>query len=785
MDEENFFWSEPLNVDAIVANDGDEFLANADADAQGGENFYGQNQSLAGDAGWWDDNYPGQTVQNPDTVSDTGISVVLPGGSLQFENSAQYEAWSTNPQEFAVSNIGGVNTVVPYPQVATSISPTQVLDPYGLTILDAAQTAQITRNINPAFINNLVDPNSPTAATATNAVNKSATAQPAYVDQTGLAFDSRTGVSYPVDKASGKQLIPADVLAVTDSAAQVRLEMLGAGARAVATPVNPGQSNLAGPPDTFIKNAAGDWVENPKYPINISATPVNTGTGDAITAANQQTAAAAARLNAESPNPYLTNIDQAAAEISRGQDGIATSTKNIQTAQQNIATNESIIQQNNAELADPDISAERRAELEANNAAAVQNVFDQTQSINENQAFITSTQEINQFNEGVIDANSAGYRATTAGSNVPVVEVNSDPSFVGPQQITATVINPTRTAAPVDVQDGQAFNNIFPDPNGSGGFVDAFGNPVNADGTAIPPVARFTTAAQDSAIQTQVGRKLAQQQAVNAAQRKIANNGDWRVRLSLAPGARYLYNVDGDPGILQPLAVTGGVIFPYTPSIEMSYKADYESYALTHSNYKGYFYKSSSVDAVNMRATFTAQDSNEANYLLAVIHFFRSVTKMFYGQDAERGAPPPLVYLTGLGQYQFNGHPCVVTSFNYNLPGDVDYIRARSPNINGTDMLTRRSRQNLPTNPISGAVSRLQNLFSGQGISYGAEINRRPPPTLGLNNPTYVPTKLEISLSLLPVQTRSQVTNQFSLQQYATGALLGGSPGTSGQGGFW
>ena len=186
MDEENFFWSEPLNVDAIVANDGDEYLANADADAQGDENFYGQNQSLAGDSGWWDDNYPGQTVQNPNTVSDTGISVVLPGGSLQFENSAQYEAWSTNPQEFAVSNIGGVNTVVPYPQVATSISPTQVLDPYsgpttqkslsaltaraanptqdayGLTILDAAQTQQLTRNINPAFINSLTDPNAGT-----------------------------------------------------------------------------------------------------------------------------------------------------------------------------------------------------------------------------------------------------------------------------------------------------------------------------------------------------------------------------------------------------------------------------------------------------------------------------------------------------------------------------------------------------------------------------------------------------------------------------------------------
>ena len=48
---------------------------------------------------------------------------------------------------------------------------------------------------------------------------------------------------------------------------------------------------------------------------------------------------------------------------------------------------------------------------------------------------------------------------------------------------------------------------------------------------------------------------------------------------------------------------------------------------------------------------FTAQATFEANYMLAVIHFFRSVTKMFYGQDWQRGAPPPLVFLSGLGEY--------------------------------------------------------------------------------------------------------------------------------------
>jgi hypothetical protein len=320
---------------------------------------------------------------------------------------------------------------------------------------------------------------------------------------------------------------------------------------------------------------------------------------------------------------------------------------------------------------------------------------------------------------------------------------------------TAAVVNPTTTAAPVN--------------------IDTAGL-ANAVATTAGATTANVTAAEASAIQTQVGRQLAQQQAVNAAQKKAINNGDWRVRLSLAPGANYLYNDPGN-GILYPLALTSGVIFPYLPQIETNYKADYDAYALTHSNYKGYFYKSSYTDAVNMTAVFTAQDTAEANYLLAVIHFFRSVTKMFYGQDAQRGAPPPLVYLTGLGEYQFAAHPCLVSNFNYSLPADVDYIRTRSTNINGANMLTRRDRQTTATDPISGAVGRLQNLFNSQGISKGAETCRPPPPTLGQNQPTYVPTRMQMTISLLPVQSRQQVSRVFSLQQYARGDLL--------KGGFW
>ena len=267
-----------------------------------------------------------------------------------------------------------------------------------------------------------------------------------------------------------------------------------------------------------------------------------------------------------------------------------------------------------------------------------------------------------------------------------------------------------------------------------------------------------------------------------ANQRRNPNNGDWRVKLRLAPGANYLYNAT-DPGILQPLKGTG-IIFPYTPTINTSYKANYSSYDLTHSNYKGYYYQSSAVEPVSLSCPFTAQSTPEAEYLLAVIHFFKSVTKMFYGQDAERGTPPPLVYLTGLGEFQFNEHPCVVQSFSYELPPDVDYIRARSQNVNNSNMLNKRQSTN-PTGPgttwgggilgnvLGGAINRLANA----GLPKGG-MNKQPAPaSFGQNSPTYVPTKINISISLLPVQSRKQQSQQFSLKQYASGDLL--------KGGFW
>jgi len=306
--------------------------------------------------------------------------------------------------------------------------------------------------------------------------------------------------------------------------------------------------------------------------------------------------------------------------------------------------------------------------------------------------------------------------------------------------------------------------------------LDEDNNPVFVGGGFVEPAtAESAAASREAAV-----RDRARQQATFQARYKQPGNNDWRVRLSLAPNAQYLYNEKNSVGILAPLAKTDGVIFPYTPNITTTYSAQYEQYDLVHSNYRGLFYKNSRVGDIQIRGTFTAQDTAEADYLLAVIHFFRSATKMFYGQDAQRGVPPPVCLLNGFGQYQFSDHPVVISSFNYTLPNDVDYIRAGSPNNYGINLLNRRAAA--ASNPGGQSLAGLNRLANallkkgapGQGVPDPSAIQQNVSNTAGAS---YVPTKMEIDITLIPVQTRTQVSKQFSLKGFANGQLL--------KGGFW
>jgi hypothetical protein len=264
----------------------------------------------------------------------------------------------------------------------------------------------------------------------------------------------------------------------------------------------------------------------------------------------------------------------------------------------------------------------------------------------------------------------------------------------------------------------------------------------------------------------------AQQRSIKDA-RKTINRGDWRFRVRLSPFADYLYN-SSSPGILSPLRDTDGVIFPYMPSITVSSNARYASYDLTHSNYRGYFYSGSHVENIIVNAEFTAQDTAEANYLLATMHFFKSATKMFYGQDRERGTPPPLLYMTGLGEYQFNEHPCALTVFQYTLPDNVDYIKTTNSTTTGDQYLGRNTSGGYQG--WSSALSRL--ITSGLDSIFGSPQVLSPISssisglTKVTGGDTYVPTRINFSLTFLPINTRNQISKDFSLRDFANGSLI-------------
>jgi len=210
---------------------------------------------------------------------------------------------------------------------------------------------------------------------------------------------------------------------------------------------------------------------------------------------------------------------------------------------------------------------------------------------------------------------------------------------------------------------------------------------------------------------------------------------DWRVKISLAPRSTLFYN---DPAnqIQEPLKSTNGVLFPYTPQVTIAHNARYQEQALTHSNYKNYFYEGSDVAAITIAGDFTVQNVEEGRYLLAAIYFLRSATKMFFGaSEAElAGNPPPIVYLNGYGELYLPNVSCVITNFTHTLPSEVDYVE-------------------IPYVDRSNA-------------GYGQEFQL-----------VRLPTSSQLSVTLQPVYSRSNVHNNMNMSDFSSGKRLQGTAG--------
>ena len=266
-------------------------------------------------------------------------------------------------------------------------------------------------------------------------------------------------------------------------------------------------------------------------------------------------------------------------------------------------------------------------------------------------------------------------------------------------------------ASPYDI--GPNINNN--DPQQSSGITNYSDNDQSAStqyGPLTPVLTRLQSLAQ--ALGGTIGGSSNKNSPV--VNRFPSSAQDQRVKISDPSG-----RISRLGGALTPLRRTDyKVIFPYTPEISLSHNANYMPMNPTHSNYEYMFYQNSSVSEINISGLFTARNAEDADYVVAVQHFFRSITKMFYGNDEEAGLPPVVCRLEGHGHLQFSSVPIVITGFNTSLPSDVDYISA---NV---------------------GVAR-------------------------------VPTSQTIQITGKPLYSRDRLTNEFSLNKFASGNFLGNS----------
>lgn len=187
---------------------------------------------------------------------------------------------------------------------------------------------------------------------------------------------------------------------------------------------------------------------------------------------------------------------------------------------------------------------------------------------------------------------------------------------------------------------------------------------------------------------------------------------DWRVRINAQ------FQLLGTQFVR--LGETDGVVWPFTPKVTVSSKANYTQIDPVHNNYPFFAYKNSQVDDITISGEFSCETERDAEYWIEATTFFKAATKMFYGNSNFAGNPPIICQLSGYGPGVFNNVPVIIKSFSMDLPDDVNYIKCSTSQF----------------------------------------------------GPTWVPIMSNISVTVSPIYNRSRIRT-FSLQDYSDGKAVG------------
>jgi hypothetical protein len=323
------------------------------------------------------------------------------------------------------------------------------------------------------------------------------------------------------------------------------------------------------------------------------------------------------------------------------------------------------IQTNKLRAQQAQLSAQNAIDSARSEPGANGSTFDSVSQANQDQ-FRTITKVFNQeskyLNKNISQADAIDASPNSSGE----AQTNEEKNAADAQGVTTdptTTPDKTESVTTKDPMEFQGESGSSPPNTAEGSTPDGAGQEQNNEGGGNgdnTPTITVTGKRETGMVS----------RSVSPASASWSGSKDMRMMLKVPPS--YL----SGPNMASEIKAAGGIVFPYTPNVSYDTSASYGNSNPLHSNYTQYFFKNSSVSAINISGKFTVQNENEVNIWLSIVHLGRILTKMPFGNDTKflAGSAPPVLRLQGYGTHVFENVPVAITSFKFDLPENVDYI---------------------------------------------------------------------------------------------------------------
>ena len=255
--------------------------------------------------------------------------------------------------------------------------------------------------------------------------------------------------------------------------------------------------------------------------------------------------------------------------------------------------------------------------------------------------------------------------------------------------------------------------------------------------------------------------------------------------VSLRPKPAAANRVYGD-GLLKPLKDTGGLIWPYTPSITYQHEIDYQNIQTVHANQDFYLYSKTPAVKLQVSGDFSVQNAQEGAYALAALHFLRTMAKMHFGEnDPQAGVPPPVLLFNAYGPFVFKDVPVIVNSFAMEFPDGVDYVQVPIVGaLQSQDVLVENlaplpgygvnENYNRPRGPFTGRVPQIAGTEIYQSGPFPERVFQQPTSGPGVaplpaTYTVWLPSLFKLSCNIVVQHTSKELRQNFDLNKYRNG----------------